>query len=73
MTPARKFSAREAAEFLGLSPSLIRRALLRGTLKAEKVGQGWVIYESDLVRFQAKPRKVGPPFGGTRPRKIDPG
>jgi len=66
MTTAEKFSAREAAEFLGLSHNRVRALLLQGRLRGEKVGMaGWIIYRSELERFARLPRRNGrPPVEG---------
>jgi excisionase family DNA binding protein len=58
---ADKLSAREAAAFLGISHSRVRALLLEGRIRGEKVGQGWIIYRSELERFAAKPRLNGRP------------
>jgi len=55
----------EAAERLGLSPSLVRRYCRQGRL-GQRVGGRWVISEIELVRFDKEPRPVGYPKG--RPR-----
>jgi excisionase family DNA binding protein len=54
-------SAREAAQFLGLSHNRVRALLLQGRIPAQKIGLGWAIYKSDLERFAAKPRPNGRP------------
>jgi excisionase family DNA binding protein len=45
----------EAADFLSLSPYVVRDYCNRGTLKAHKVGEGkntrWRIWEKDLYDF----------------------
>jgi excisionase family DNA binding protein len=50
----------QAAEICKRQPSSIRRAIHRGTLKAEKVGTVWIILRSDLNEYIANPPKPGP-------------
>jgi excisionase family DNA binding protein len=54
-------SARQAAEYLGLSHVRVRVLLLQGRIPARKIGQDWVIYKSDLEKFARKPRPAGRP------------
>lgn len=43
----------EAAAETGRNPSTLRRAVMRGTLKAEKVGRDWLVYQQDLDAYLA--------------------
>jgi excisionase family DNA binding protein len=54
-------SARQAAEYLGLSHNRVRALLLQGRIPARKVGQGWIVYKSDLEKFAKVPRINGRP------------
>jgi len=49
----------EAADKLGFHPDYVRRLILRGTIKAEKLGHNWLINEKDLAKVtrQRFPRK----------------
>lgn len=49
----------EFAQALKVSPSLIRRLISRGEIKAEKFGRGFCIKESEINKLF-----VGPAFGG---------
>ena len=51
----------QAADWLGITESLVRRYCRDGRLEAIKLGRDWFIVESDLEQFAAKPRKVGRP------------
>jgi excisionase family DNA binding protein len=54
----------EAAEFLGIDPSQVRRYCLgdaQAKLPAIKVGNLWLIKKSDLYKFH-KPRVGNPTF-----------
>jgi predicted site-specific integrase-resolvase len=53
-------NARQAAERLGVTPSLIRRYCLQGRL-GTKVGYQWIITEEELEAFEKIPRPVGKP------------
>jgi excisionase family DNA binding protein len=46
---------KQVAQRIGLSISHVRRMAANGTIKAEKVGTEYVIYESDLKNI--KPRR----------------
>jgi excisionase family DNA binding protein len=46
-----------AAAYLELSASRIRQLCLSGELKAEKVGNRWIITLDELKRFKAAPRR----------------
>jgi excisionase family DNA binding protein len=59
-------SVAQAAERLGLSPSLIRRYCRQGRLGV-RVGGRWVISSDHLEQFVKEPRSIGYPKG--RPRK----
>ena len=60
-------SVPQAAERLGLGPSLLRRYCREGRLGV-KVGGRWLITEDELVKFESEPRPVGYPLG--RPRSV---
>ena len=51
----------QAADWLGVTESLVRRYCRDGRLEATKLGRDWFIVESDLEHFAQKPRKVGRP------------
>lgn len=58
---ANMFSCTEAAAFLGLSPSVVRKYCDEGRLKADRVGRNWIISRKSLEHFRDKPRPVGNP------------
>ena len=56
-------TTKEAAERLNVVPSRIRRMILDGVIKAEKIGRDNFIPESEVQRLEKLDRKAG------RPRK----
>ncbi|MFN8590205.1 MAG: tetratricopeptide repeat protein [Thermomicrobiales bacterium] len=52
--PPRVFSAREAADRLGLNERTIRRAIARGDLAANKRGRAFTIGADELARFRGQ-------------------
>lgn len=54
-------TTKEAAEKLNVVPSRIRRMILDGVIKAEKVGRGNFILESEVKRLENIKRKPGRP------------
>ena len=55
------FNATEAAEFLGLTDSLVRNYCRQSRIKADRVGRNWVITRKELERFKKTPRPFGNP------------
>lgn len=53
----RLFSVKDAAELLGLGEQAVRNLCQRGRIKAQKLGNAWLIPESSLNDFE--PRKRG--------------
>lgn len=49
-------TTKEAAEFLGVSPSRIRQLILEKRLPAKKVGRDQLINKKDLFIFSRIPR-----------------
>lgn len=45
------FSPKEVADVIGVSPQWIRKLLLDGKLRGEKVGKNWVIREGIVNTF----------------------
>ena len=54
-------TTKEAAEKLNVVPSRIRRMILDGIVKAEKVGRDNFISESEIKRLESIERKPGRP------------
>jgi excisionase family DNA binding protein len=54
----KRYTTQEAAEVLGLDPSIVRRYCRLGRL-GERIGRNFSITESQLKRFQEKPRPRG--------------
>jgi len=46
------FTTKEAASILNFSPDHMRRLILQNKIKAEKVGNNWLIKKSDLDKFK---------------------
>ena len=59
---ANKLTTTEAANFLGVSRSWLRRLLRDGKLKGERMGRDWMIDPVDLELLKQK--KTGRPRGG---------
>src|SRR5262245_40295879 len=55
------FTTLEAAEILGLDHSMVCRYCRSGRLKAEKLGNMWLIRKPALDAFKRQPRDVGNP------------
>lgn len=54
-------TTKQAAERLNVVPSRIRRMILDGVIKAEKVGRDNFISESEVERLERLDRKPGRP------------
>jgi excisionase family DNA binding protein len=52
------YSVKEAAEKLGLDPSQVRRLLLKGEIRGEKLARDWVVL--DLTYKRKRKPKGGP-------------
>jgi excisionase family DNA binding protein len=61
-------NAKQAAEFLGLNPSRIRKLAHDKRIAAVKIGRDWIFKQGDLERFARIPRDVGPPTKAERRR-----
>lgn len=59
-------TTKQAAERLNVVPSRIRRMILDGVIKAEKIGRDNFIPESEVERLEKLERKPGRP-----PKKND--
>jgi excisionase family DNA binding protein len=55
----------EAADIIGITPSLVRKYVREGRLEAERVGEGrrstFYFEREEVERFAAIPRKIGRP------------
>ena len=63
-------SVNQAAEFLNLDPSRVRKLAKAGRIKADKVGRDWVIKQSELDRFAKIPRDMGAPTKAERRQRL---
>ncbi len=54
-------TTKETAERLNVVPSRVRRMILDGVIKAEKVGRDNFILESEVKRLESIERKPGRP------------
>jgi excisionase family DNA binding protein len=62
-------NAKQAAEFLGVTPIWVRKLAAAGRIKADKVGgRDWIFKQAELERFAKIPRDVGPPTKAERRR-----
>lgn len=60
-------NATEAAAYLGLSESLVRRYCRQKKLRARRFGMNWAIKKTDADHFKSQPRPVGnPQFRGKK-------
>jgi len=55
------FNATEAAEYLGLTDSLVRRYCREGKITADRIGRNWVMRQKALDQFKRTPRQRGNP------------
>jgi excisionase family DNA binding protein len=55
------YNATEAARYLGISDSLVRRYCRAGEISALRFGRNWAIKKRELDRFKKTPRPVGNP------------
>ena len=58
------FSVGDAAAYLGVSASTVRRRIAAGALRAHRWGQRWIMWRADLDRYraQATSTRVLPPL-----------
>lgn len=54
-------TTKQVAEKLGVSPARVRRMVIDGLIKADKLGRDNVITEKELKRFEKLDRSVGRP------------
>jgi excisionase family DNA binding protein len=52
------YTTSQAALIVGFSQDHVRRLILQGRLKAEKLGNGWVIKHKDLALIKRKRRNL---------------
>lgn len=52
----------QAAELLGVDPSVVRRALLQRRMRGTKRGRDWYIKREEVERYAAERRNSGKPF-----------
>lgn len=65
-------TTKQAAERLNVVPSRIRRMILDGVIKAEKVGRDNFIAESEVERLEKLDRKPGRPVKNNFEVKLNP-
>jgi len=58
---AQLISVTEAAKQSGVTVGYIRRMLIEGRIKGQKIGTFWAIDSRELARFIARPRRIGRP------------
>jgi excisionase family DNA binding protein len=51
--PRPLFSVRDAAEYLGVSASTVRRRIAVGALRAHRFGRRWLMWRHDLDGYRA--------------------
>jgi excisionase family DNA binding protein len=59
------FSLREAADYLGVSASTVRRRIVAGALRAQRWGRRWILWRADLDQYCTRmdaPGKVTRPL-----------
>jgi excisionase family DNA binding protein len=57
------FSVGDAAAYLGVSASTVRRRIAAGALRAHRWGRRWIMWRADLDRYRAQatsPRALPP-------------
>jgi excisionase family DNA binding protein len=62
-SPKPLFSVGDAAAYLGVSASTVRRRIAAGALRAHRWGRRWIMWRADLDRYraQAASMRVLPP------------
>lgn len=55
------YAADDAATYLGIDASLVRRYCRQGRIPAKRVGNVWVMRKTALDDFKRKPRPFGNP------------
>ncbi|HKC72748.1 MAG TPA: excisionase family DNA-binding protein [Chloroflexota bacterium] len=62
--PKALFSVGDAAAYLGVSASTVRRRIAVGALRAHRWGRRWIMWRADLDRYraQATSTRVLPPL-----------
>lgn len=53
------YSITEAANALGMRPASVRRAILQGRLRAQRIGYYYAIDAAEIDRYRATPRHPG--------------
>ncbi|HKO24436.1 MAG TPA: excisionase family DNA-binding protein [Chloroflexota bacterium] len=53
-SPKPLFSVDDAAMYLGVSASTVRRRIATGALRAHRWGRGWIMWRADLDRYRAQ-------------------
>jgi excisionase family DNA binding protein len=63
-SPKPLFSVGDAAVYLGVSASTVRRRIAAGALRAHRWGRGWIMWRADLDRYraQATSTPISPPL-----------
>ena len=63
-SPKPLFSVGDAAVYLGVSASTVRRRIAAGALRADRWGRRWIMWRADLDRYraQATSTRVLPPL-----------
>jgi len=56
-TKSKLLTSAMAAKILGLSPDYIRRLVLQGAIKAEKLGHDWLMTEKAISHIKRKRQK----------------
>ena len=51
--PKPLFSVRDAAAYLGVSASTVRRRIAAGALRAQRWGRSWIMWRADLDWYYA--------------------
>ena len=64
LSPKPLFSVGDAAAYLGVSASTVRRRIAAGALRAHRWGRRWIMWRADLDRYrvQATSTRVLPPL-----------
>ena len=53
-SPKPLFSVGDAAAYLGVSASTVRRRIAAGALRAHRWGRRWIMWRADLDRYRAQ-------------------
>jgi len=58
--PTEWITTKEAAALTGYTPRYFRKAIAKGTLKAQKRGRDWFLSKEEVLAYAAEMKRLGP-------------